>query len=111
MKPVGAVFDKPVEIRMPYDPDAVDNPQDIRVVRYSSGTLDYIQPKIVDTVANEVIFETEHFTYFSLAESKGFWNSLSDLSNDRREITEFLRTKVGRGVAEVHLKPEVLAAI
>lgn len=65
--PEGTVFNVPVEVTIPLDPDAVDDPADVRVVqRDADGTRTIIDPEDddVDTVGGTVTFPTSHFTAF-----------------------------------------------
>ncbi len=80
LEPSGLVFDKPVQIRMPYyagfDPDE----KTILVARYSEGgEFDYVAPLFIDKDTKEVVFETEHFTDFEL---KSFLGNVTDQAKD-----------------------------
>ena len=71
-------FDEPVQIRIPYN-DSVDlENRTVRIARYSAdGTVDYIAPLFVDEDTKEIVFETEHFTYFE-AKTGVKWIDTSD---------------------------------
>lgn len=66
LQPSGTVFSKPVRIRIPFDPEQIEAGSDIQIARLSDGQLDYLTPLMVDTQAKEIVFETEHFSYFRL---------------------------------------------
>ena len=65
LEPAGQTFQKPVRVTLPYDPQIVSDPSLIEVVRYSDGGgADVIAPLFVDEQSAEIVFETDHFTYF-----------------------------------------------
>jgi len=69
MEPSGLKFDKPVQIRIPYNENIDIENQNIRIARYSDGgKIDYIEALFIDKENHEVVFETEHFTQFELQE-------------------------------------------
>ncbi len=65
MEPSGLTFEKPVQVRLPYDENLELNESNVRIARYSEGgKIDYIAPLYIDKEKHEVVFETEHFTSF-----------------------------------------------
>jgi len=65
MEPAGLIFEKPIQIRIPYDETVDIGNSSVRVARYSEGGgLDYIKPLFIDRTSHEVVFETSHFTSF-----------------------------------------------
>jgi len=65
MEPAGLIFEKPIQIRIPYDEIVDIENVSIRVARYSEEAgLDYIKPLFLDTTSHEVVFEISHFTSF-----------------------------------------------
>ena len=73
MQPSGLTFDKPVQIRLPYNENLDLNKSNVRIARYSEGgKVDYIAPLYIDKEDHEVVFETKHFTEFSLETTVGF---------------------------------------
>ncbi|WP_456452127.1 Ig-like domain-containing protein [Hydrogenimonas sp.] len=65
LEPAGQTFEKPVRVTLPYDPKIVGDPTLIEIVRYSEGgEADVIAPLFVDEESAEIVFETDHFTYF-----------------------------------------------
>ena len=78
MEPSGLKFDKPVQIRIPYNKNIDIENQTIRIARYSDGgKIDYIEPLFVDKDTHEVVFETEHFTEFK-AEKSHFYETADE---------------------------------
>jgi|GEM_PF-1158883 len=65
MNPSGLTFEKPVQIRIPYDETVNVPSENIRIIRYSdNGKIDTIKPLFVDQDTHEIVFETDHFTKF-----------------------------------------------
>lgn len=73
LEPSGLTFDKPVQVRLPYDENLDLNKSNVRIARYSGGgKIDYIVPLYIDKENHDVVFETEHFTEFTLETTVGF---------------------------------------
>jgi hypothetical protein len=54
-----------MEIRIKYDSSQVSEPKSLSVKRISSdGKEDILKIKEIDTINNELVFETEHFSKF-----------------------------------------------
>jgi len=88
MEPSGLTFDKPVQIRIPYNENIDIDNQNIRIARYSDGgKIDYIEPLFIDKENHEVVFETKHFTKFELKEDGQVLETTDLELNDIKKIT------------------------
>jgi len=68
LEPSGAIFSKPLEIRVKYDPNKVSDPRRLIVKRTSdNGEEDVLQVKRIDYVNHELVFETDHFSTFIIS--------------------------------------------
>ena len=103
MEPSGLTFDKPIQIRMPYDENVDLTDKTVRIARYSEGgVVDYISPLYIDKEHHEIVFETEHFTEFKAETEWGILERKLDINKDNqpiiKEIEDF--TKLSYTVEE-----------
>jgi len=96
MEPSGLTFSKPVQIRLPYNPNVNLTGMTVRIARYSAdGVVDYIAPLFVDQKTHEVVFETSHFTQF-VAETNLWWGYGGiDLTKNNQPIIKELEAYTG----------------
>lgn len=78
MQPVGTQFAQPVQIRIPFDLSSLAMGEQLWVTRYSGGEIDHLSPTYLDHEANEVVFETDHFSFFKLEKGMIFEKTKSE---------------------------------
>jgi len=67
LEPSGTVFSEPMEIRIKYDPSQVYDPRLLSIKRVSDdGKEEILKVKEIDYANSELIFETEHFSTFTI---------------------------------------------